>query len=249
MAVAKTLNTARELVRARRFGEAAEVLRQAVAQTPNEAELHCELGNVLQSQAELGEAIAAYGQALALDEHLVRGWYALGCAHAARKDYASAVPCFGHAIAQAPDHAEAHHNLGEALFKLGQLDPALNEFATSVSLGGGFLPLTSIAVAIPGSPSADNQAVLEARRAWAKRHVPPVDEGKPFPTIERSTDRPLRVAYVSSFFQSPNWMKPVWGLVNRHNRQRFEIHLFSDAAESQVKHGYRKHPSDHFHDI
>jgi predicted O-linked N-acetylglucosamine transferase (SPINDLY family) len=44
-------------------------------------------------------------------------------------------------------------------------------------------------------------------------------------------------------------MKPVWGLINRHDRERFEIHLFSDAPESRVEHGYRKHPADRFHDI
>lgn len=249
MSGSDTLDAARELVQAGRLREAARLLRQAIRARPEEAELHCELGNVLQSQGKLEKAIAAYEQALALDEHLVRGWYALGCAHAARKDHATAVPCFGRAVAEAPAHAEAHHNLGEALFKLGQVGPALDEFARSASLGGGFLPLTSIAVAIPGSPRADNQAILNARRTWAQRHVPPLGTAKPFPRVSRSADRPLRIGYVSAFFPSPNWMKPVWGLVNRHDRERFEVHLFSDAAESRIEHGCRKHPRDRFHDI
>jgi predicted O-linked N-acetylglucosamine transferase (SPINDLY family) len=43
-------------------------------------------------------------------------------------------------------------------------------------------------------------------------------------------------------------MKPVWGLINHHDRERFEVHLFSDAPESEVRHSYDKQPGDHFHD-
>ena len=44
-------------------------------------------------------------------------------------------------------------------------------------------------------------------------------------------------------------MKPVWGLINHQDRDRFEIHLFSDAPESVIGDQYRKHPLDRFHDV
>lgn len=44
-------------------------------------------------------------------------------------------------------------------------------------------------------------------------------------------------------------MKPVWGLINQHDRSQFEVHLFAETAASAIKHGYRGHPSDCFHDI
>jgi predicted O-linked N-acetylglucosamine transferase (SPINDLY family) len=44
-------------------------------------------------------------------------------------------------------------------------------------------------------------------------------------------------------------MKPVWGVINRHDRERFEMHLFSDGPASRVEHGYRPDPRDRFHDI
>jgi predicted O-linked N-acetylglucosamine transferase (SPINDLY family) len=59
----------------------------------------------------------------------------------------------------------------------------------------------------------------------------------------------LRLGYLSSFFAHPNWMKPVWGLVNHHNRERVEVHLFSDAPEAQCQPAYRKHAQDRFYDI
>jgi predicted O-linked N-acetylglucosamine transferase (SPINDLY family) len=59
----------------------------------------------------------------------------------------------------------------------------------------------------------------------------------------------LRIGYLSSFFHHRNWMKPVWGVVNNHDRDVFEVHLFSDAPESGIQYGYRKDPRDRFHDI
>lgn len=44
-------------------------------------------------------------------------------------------------------------------------------------------------------------------------------------------------------------MKPVWGLINQHDRARVSVHLFSDAPASQIKNGYRAEASDRFHDI
>jgi predicted O-linked N-acetylglucosamine transferase (SPINDLY family) len=65
--------------------------------------------------------------------------------------------------------------------------------------------------------------------------------------VKRNGER-LRVGYMSSFFQDHNWMKPVWGLINHHDRRQFEIHLFSDAAAGRIRHGYRSHEQDRFHD-
>lgn len=42
-------------------------------------------------------------------------------------------------------------------------------------------------------------------------------------------------------------MKPVWGLINHHDRRQFEVHLFSDAPASQIQCGYQAHPQDRFH--
>src|SRR5262249_6328051 len=98
---------------------------------------------------------------------------------------------------------------------------------------------------IPGSPRADHRAILEARRRWAALAAP--QELRLFPRPR--ADGPLRLGYVCAFFQDRNWMKPVWGVINHHDRERFEVHLFSDAALSHIEHGYARDPRDHFHDV
>ena len=43
-------------------------------------------------------------------------------------------------------------------------------------------------------------------------------------------------------------MKPVWGLINQHDRNRIKVHLFSDCAADQIKYGYKARADDHYLD-
>lgn len=233
--------------RSGRLSEATDLYRQALTLDPGNPQIHTSLANILQTQGQIDEAIVGYQRAISLDPALHPAWYALGCAWSTKKEDANALDCFAKAIELSPAHGPSHHNIGKTLFRLGLIDEAIERFRTAIALGEGFLPRTAIATTIPGSPNADHRAVLQARREWAETHLPPLDAHKKF--VRQSAEhRPLRIGYISSFFHRRNWMKPVWGLVNRHDRERFQISLFSDAPESACA-GYSKNPADEFHDI
>jgi protein O-GlcNAc transferase len=231
-----------------RTEEALPFLKRAIVLLPDDADLHCDLGNALLTLGQLSGARAAYQRSLELNPKLSRTWYAVGCAQSSRKEYATAIVCFRRALETRPNWPEAQHNLGGALFRLGQIEEALGLFRQSATGGDPALPEAAIAVIIPGSPGSDNQAILEARRTWVEHQLAPRPTNKPPSRRVRTLDRPLRIGYISSFFQDHNWMKPVWGLINQHDRQHFEVHLFSDAPASKIRYGYLKHPQDHFYD-
>jgi protein O-GlcNAc transferase len=210
------------------------------------AEAFCDRGDALLSSGQTGEALTAYRQATGLQPASSRAWHAAGCAESSREEYAGAVDCFRRALELEPEWHEARHNLGRALFKLGQVEEALAMFRRATSRSDPELPLGAIALLVPGDPASDNRAVLEARATWAERFLHP--RGATGTRRAGAAGRPLRVGYVSAFFAHRNWMKPVWALINRHDRGRFEIHLFSDAPVSRIRHGYRAHPQDRFHD-
>ena len=234
----------RALLQCGRKEEAVQFLKGAAVELPDNAEVHCELGDALQSMRQFTAALEAYRRALALDPKLGRAWYSAGCAESSRKEFTSAIGCFRHALEIAPDWPEAQHNLGRAWFQLGQVEEAMDGFRRAAAGRDPVLPLATIALVIPGDPRSGNQAVLEARREWAERHLPPGRPGKRGARGER-----LKIGYVSSFFPDRNWMKPVWGLINHHDRERFEIHLFSDAPAARIEHGYRAHSRDGFHEV
>jgi protein O-GlcNAc transferase len=239
----------RALLALGRGKEAEDVLQRALALSPQDAALHRDLGDALQAQRRGDDAAAAYRNALRLDPKSARSWYSAGCLEIAREQYAAAALCFREALQIEPDWPEAQHNLGQALFNLGQADEAVELFRKAAQRTDFELPWMSLATTIPISPRADNQTVLETRRAWAQRFLPRPRSAERFSDRRGPSDRPLRVGYVSSFFHRDNWMKPVWGLINQHDRRQFEVHLFGDMPASAVRHGYRPNDRDQFHDL
>jgi protein O-GlcNAc transferase len=198
------------------------------------------------ARGELGPAIEAYERALGRDPDLADAWWGLGCARASRDEQDAAASCFARLAELRPASVEARHNLGRALFELGRVDEALAAFETAWSVGPNPLTARMIAIVAQGAPSLDDRDVAEARRRWTS--TLPRRAGSP-PRPGPLDGRPLRVGYVSAFFGDRNWMKPVWGVINHHDRARFEVHLFSDAPAERLDSGYRPDPRDHVHDV
>ncbi|HEV3021118.1 MAG TPA: tetratricopeptide repeat protein, partial [Pirellulales bacterium] len=212
--------------------EAENVLQRALALSPHDAALQSDLGDALQSQRRGAEAAAAYRKSLESDPNSARTWYSAGCLEISREQYAAAVLCLREALRIEPDWPQAQHNLGQALFNLGEADEAVELFRKAAERMAVELPWLSLATSIPMSPRADNQTVLETRIAFARRWLPQPRPAERFSHRRSPSDHPLRVGYVSSFFHRDNWMKPVWGLINHHDRRRFEVHLFGDMSAS-----------------
>ncbi|MBX6367541.1 MAG: tetratricopeptide repeat protein [Rhodospirillales bacterium] len=239
---------ATELLVLGRAAEALPVLEDAVARAPLDAPLIGRLGDALQLAGRREEAIAAYRRAVELDPSAGHAWYGLGCAELAAGAHAAAAEALRRAAALRPA-AEAHFNFAVALFNLGDIERAIAEFDVVLGLDNETLrreALAAIARLVPGSPGADNAEVVRRRRAWAASVRP----RSPLPRrrIAPIAGRKLRVGYVSAFFRGRNWMKPVWALINNHDRSRFEIHIFSDSeASAEECAGYRDRAEDYWH--
>jgi predicted O-linked N-acetylglucosamine transferase (SPINDLY family) len=221
--------------------EARAALAAAVMRYPDHPALASRHADALHADGQLDMAAAEYRRALALDTSLSEAWYGLGCIELGRNAHGEAALCLRQAVALQPDAAAWRLNLGKALFELGEVDAAVECYRHILDSADSTLhsdALLQIACIIPGASSADNAAVLESRRAWAAREaqsVPPQARDRPRPP---RGDK-LRIGYVSAFFGDRNWMKPVWGALNHHDRSRFEIHFFADRKLPSAENGYR----------
>ncbi|HTD59753.1 MAG TPA: tetratricopeptide repeat protein [Gemmatimonadaceae bacterium] len=226
-----------------RVEEAITAYRRALEIQPEFVDGYSNLGNALQELGRFEEALVPYRAALTIDPSNAGVWYTAGCAERARQRYVASIECFRRALALAPTWHEAQHNLAHMLFNLGQVDEALALFRSAAEGQHPELPRSMVAVVIPGSPTSDNQAILEARTHFAERDLPTAR------SVARTPHPRLRVGYLSSFFHRHNWMKPVWGLINQHDREQIDVHIFSDAPESAVQYGYRRYAGDRYYDI
>ena len=200
--------------------------------------------DALHLNKRFAEAAALYRQALSLDDASTDAWYGLGHCLLSLRSYGDAATALDRAATLRPDNAGARCNLAEALFQLGRVDEAVEHYLQAAKSGhpkATSVSLDALACIAPGSAVLDNAAVLALRRDWAERTGSDIRPLTPAPP-ERS--RKLRIGYVSAFFGDRNWMKPVFGVINEHDRDQFEIHMLSDGGDPTEGSGYADHDDD-----
>ncbi len=209
-----------------------------------EATQFCAAADVLHADGKLTEAIARYRDAVRTDPGLYLGWYGLGCALYTTGAFAGAVAALRRATEVAPNAMPARATLGEALYALGQVTDSNRQYARIARDGDAVLKhlaLGNIACAAPSDPAMDNAAIRGAREAWIAAEAATV---QPLNTKPRKRDGKLRIGYLGAFFGSKNWMKGYMGVINAHDRDRFEVHLIADRAVPSAASGYRDHDED-----
>jgi protein O-GlcNAc transferase len=210
--------------------EALELLGAARASFPEHAGIAGRYADALHLAGRLDEAVHAYQVALRLDSTATQSWYGLGCVHLARREYGAAAQALKRAVVRQPDAGLPNHSLAEALYQLGHVDAAIDHFQRAAR------------AEIPRLAEVARQdwATLEANKipSYVRRQV-----------VRPAKGRKLRIGYLSAFFGERNWMKPVWALINCHDRARFEVHMFSDGGNPSAAGGYRDHPDDNIHVI
>ena len=96
------------------------------------------LGNAVARAGRLGEAIAAYEQALAVMPNDVDALNNLGIVYARSGDVDGAIAQYKRALAYAPDYARAHYNLANAYRTKGLLEEAVAEYEKALSIDPGY---------------------------------------------------------------------------------------------------------------
>jgi predicted O-linked N-acetylglucosamine transferase (SPINDLY family) len=194
------------------------------------------------------EAILAYEAILAADPENFDAWNGLGHAAASRLEYGQAIPALRRALLLRPGEAQLRVNLAKALFAIGHVSEAVREYARAWREGDEATraaALRNLAVIAPGDPELGNAAILEIRRYWAEAEAAGVT---PIAPTHRS-GRKLRLAYYGAFFHERNWMKMYMGVLNAHDRDRFELHLIADGPPPCAEAGYRDHPDDRIWEV
>ena len=196
----------------------------------------------------LAEAIAGYETVLSADPESFGGWSGLGQAAASRQEYGQAIPALRRALRLRSDEPRLRVNLAKALFALGHVTEAVREYARAWREGDDAVraaALRALAVIAPGDPELGHAAVLDIRRYWAEAEAAGVTPLAP----KHRPGAKLRLAYYGAFFHERNWMKMYMGVLNAHDRERFELHLIADGPPPCAQAGYRDHPEDRIWEV
>ncbi|HEY5973997.1 MAG TPA: tetratricopeptide repeat protein, partial [Geobacteraceae bacterium] len=110
------------------------LFRRALAVTTDNFVMHHNLGNELERQGRLAEAVAEHGRAVALRPFSAESHYSLANALYRQGQYEAAVTSYWQAIRFRPDYVAAHNNLGVAYHALGRRAEAIQQYRVALRL-------------------------------------------------------------------------------------------------------------------
>ncbi len=201
-------------------------------------------------QGDILAALRSLDRILELDVANAQDWYMTGALLCEVGEFAQAIGAFENCLRLEPQHVEAQYDLGRSLYKLGQADCAmdlLEQAVKSTDLTEMWMGLATIA---PGIPRLDHVAVKRIRCRYAelvRLAEAPLLEPKQVP--RRQDDAKQRIGYLSAHWHDANYMKPVWPLINAHDSDQCEIHLFDDSPTSNPNWEWLSNQSARIHSV
>jgi tetratricopeptide (TPR) repeat protein len=165
--LARLLAAAKDHLAAGRAGEAADLLRRAVALAPDSAATRANLGHALRAAGRSAEAEAALRRAIALDPRLVSAHLALGIVLEQRGARTEAIGLFRRAVSLAPGDARALTHLGAALLADGDATGAESAHRAAVEANPAVAEARVNLAAALSALGRDADAEAECRQAIA----------------------------------------------------------------------------------
>jgi predicted O-linked N-acetylglucosamine transferase (SPINDLY family) len=239
-------NRANALYQLRRFGEALSAYDAAIAARPDFVEGHTNRGVALSGMMRAQEAMESFRRALSIEPGHVEAHCGLGGALMELDRYDEAVASFEQALRLEPDQASALGGLAEAAAqscdwdRIARLRGRLEEHVRARR--PGIAPLSWLGYS--GDPESQLLCASNLVAANAPRGVNKLWNGAIY---ERDK---IRLAYLSSDFRNHPVSQLIVGLLELHDRSRFEVHGVSIGADDGGEQRRRViRAFDVFHDV
>ena len=220
------LGSASALADLHRFGEAEAAIDRALAIDPGLGRAWLLRGNMIRRSGRIADAMAAYDTAIGLDRTLAEAWLARGTALAEMRRYGDALSAYEQAATLEADLESLAAS--RLLAKMWMCDWKGFDEECARLLGrlrdgaSGLPPLTVLAI----SPSAADQLKASARYA-AEQTV----TGSAYASRARgASDSRIRIAYLSPDFRDHAVLLLTAGMLEQHDRSRFEVFGVSLSA-------------------
>ena len=236
-----------------RIEDAITCYGMAIALNPNYAEAFGNLGNAYHLQGRTDDALAAYRRAIALNSGFAQAHNNLGNAYRDLGQFEDSLAAYRRAIKLNPGFAEAHSNLGYMFQLLGKLDLAVVSCAQALALKPDFTQALDRLVHQrrhlcdwQGLQDLENRLLELGRQNW--KDVSPfsllalsstlsdqLDCARQFGAQYKMDQAPLvsssllqqsakiRIGYLSADFHEHATAYLIAELIERHDRNRFQI--------------------------
>jgi predicted O-linked N-acetylglucosamine transferase (SPINDLY family) len=214
-----------------RPAEAVNAFRDCLRLQPNSADVLNNLGNALRDARTFDEAESAYREAIRLQPDLPDAHNGLGGVLQQMGQIDDAIAALRRAIQLNPAFAMAYNNLGNALKDAGELDEAIAAFRRAIQLQPDLvIAHNSLIYTLQFHPGVGAKTLDAERAKWQAQHAEPLKHFRRPHGNDRTSDRRLRIGYVSPDFRTHAESFFTVPLLEHHDHERFEIHGYSNTA-------------------
>jgi predicted O-linked N-acetylglucosamine transferase (SPINDLY family) len=217
----------------RRYEDALGSFDRAMAMSPGDAVVHYNRGYALQLLKRYEAALASYDVALSMDPRMGDALYGRGHAQYKLERYEEAVACFEKALAVSPEFEYGTGTLADARMRCcawGARTGEIEDLVRDVRAGKKSAP-PFVFLRMSDSP----QDQLSCSRMWVRDKCPV--SPTPLWSGERYRHDRIRLAYLSADFRVHPTSFLIAGMLEQHDRGRFEtIALsFGDDDQSEIR--------------
>jgi predicted O-linked N-acetylglucosamine transferase (SPINDLY family) len=211
--------------------EAVIRIQKAVDRVPDHPVLRNNLGLAMHRAGTLVAAAGQLQKALELKPGYAGAHMNLGAVYSDLGDREGALEQGLEAVDLDPERSEAWFNLGLFLLDRVELPQAMEAFRRALAINPKYAAAaTSLLYCLHLGEGLDpDDVAAEHRRVAAAVYGSPPERP---PLRQRDTGEPLRVGYVSGDFRRHavnHFFEP---LLSHHDRERFEIHCYSDTVDT-----------------
>jgi protein O-GlcNAc transferase len=208
---------------------AIQYFQKALQLNPRYVKAYYNLGNALQEKGKLDEAIVFYQKVCDLDPDFLDVYEKLGTALHKTGAGDKAIECYHRALSVKSDWAGPYIGLGRVFRDQGKYREAEECFRRSIEITPNCFACYSNLLFQMLYTNEDSGTIFAEHLNFAKHCAGPLTSQIPSHTNNRSTDRKLKIGYVSLDFRSHSvayFFEPV---LSAHDRERFETFCYSDV--------------------
>ncbi len=218
------------------FDTAVAALSRAVAEKPDYDEALINLGVAHYMRGDGNDAISAYQRVIARNPDNGFARYSLGVAYLEDQRLGEAEVEIRKALALDPENAMAHNTLGVLLLDQHSIAAARAAMRKAADVGTQSAPVfySNYAFASLYADGVSNQEIFDIHKEYGRRYATAAPlTAKPHTNV-RDPERKLRVAYLSPDFRAHSVAYFFEAILEKHDRRRFEIALYSDTARTDA---------------
>jgi len=230
--------------------QASNCHKKVIELKPDMFQSHFELGELMFEQGSNEEAIRYFKNAIDIKADYAEAHANLGFIYAHIGQLSDALECYEKSIQFNADNAVAHNNLGNLYKDRCEHNQAITHYEKALMIRPDYADAHSNLLLCMNYLTDISQAeIFNAHKQWQEQQASGLTGNIPPYTNKLSTDRRLRIGYISPDFRDHSVARFLEPVLVYHDKVKFEIYGYSNVKKGDRTTSRLRQLTDHWRDI